>query len=167
MLLVGDEGATSDAALGIALRGTGHSLRVHIIQFQKAGRERGEVVAASFLTGMSIAQYGLVQASQTSADVDGPGVRPERIEAALQDATVHVRQRVTNILILDGVLSLIAQGAVEEQALVDLVNQAAPWLDIVATGSTASPKLRDAADSVTTMDTVERDPETRRRGLHY
>lgn len=170
MLLVGDERATSDAALGIALRGAGHSLRVHIIQFQKIGRERGEAVATSFLTGVSLSQYGLIQAAQTTEDIEGPGIRPERIEGALNEARTHVRQRVTNILILDGILSLVSQGVIEESTLLDLAGQTAPWLDIVATGSAATDALTQAADSITQMDTIKsnaNDGRPLRRGLHY
>lgn len=63
MLLVGHERATSDAALGIALRAAGHNLRVHIIEFLKGGRDRGEVAAVSFLTGVTLTQYGTVPPS--------------------------------------------------------------------------------------------------------
>ncbi|HEX3724539.1 MAG TPA: cob(I)yrinic acid a,c-diamide adenosyltransferase, partial [Nitrolancea sp.] len=77
MLLVGDERATSDAALGIALRGAGHNLRVHIIEFQKTGRERGEVTATAFLTGVSISQYGTIDSKQTASEVGSAGTSPE------------------------------------------------------------------------------------------
>ncbi|HVX29867.1 MAG TPA: cob(I)yrinic acid a,c-diamide adenosyltransferase [Nitrolancea sp.] len=169
MLLVGDERATSDAALGIALRGAGHNLRVHIIEFQKTGRDRGEVIATSFLTGVSLSQYGTTEANQTVSETGGVGTSPERTEAALRDARSHVNRRVTNILILEGILSLIDNGLVDESVLLELAESAAPWLDIVATGSAASDRLRDHADSVTTMVTTKaqsRDAELR-PGIHY
>lgn len=169
MLLQGDELATSDAALGIALRGAGHNMRVHIIEFQKTGRDRGEVVATSFLTGVSISQYGTIEASQPVDDVSGPGISPERAEEALKEADLHVNRRVTNILVLEGVLSLVDQGVIEEARILELVNKAAPWLDIVATGSTVSKGLKDACDSLTTMETVKTDGSTAelRPGIHY
>lgn len=170
MLLVGDERATSDAALGIGLRGAGHHLRVHIIEFLKTGRERGEVVATSFLTGVSLSQYGELEPEQTLAEVNGPGTTPERAEEAIREARKHVRQRVTNILILDGLLSVLEAGIVEESVMLDLVQEAAPWLDIVVTGRAASETLKNAADSVTVMETVKndtRDTKALRRGLHY
>ena len=169
MLLQGDERATSDAALGIALRGAGHNLRVHIIEFQKTGRDRGEVVATSFLTGVSIAQYGTIEASQSVDDAAGPGISPERAEEALREAELHVSRRVTNILVLEGVLSLVDAGVIEESRILDLVNKAAPWLDIVATGSKTSKGLKDACDSLTTMETVKAESSTAelRPGIHY
>ncbi|MBX6342705.1 MAG: cob(I)yrinic acid a,c-diamide adenosyltransferase, partial [Thermomicrobiaceae bacterium] len=170
MLLVGDERATSDAALGIALRGAGHNLRVHIIEFLKTGRERGEVAAVQMLTGVSLAQYGRVSARETMEDVDGPGITPERLETALREASTHVSHRVTNILILDGILTLVSQGMVAEEKILELANQAAPWLDIVATGEDAPESLKDAADSVTVMETVKRsarESHELRRGIHY
>lgn len=170
MLLVGDERATSDAALGIALRGAGYSLRIHIIEFQKTGRERGEVIAASFLTGLSLSQFGTVEANQTAEEVDGAGITQERAASALKEAATHVRQRVTNILILDGVLSLIPHGLVTEDQLLDLIERAAPWLDIVATGSEAGERLRKVANSVTAMETLKetsQEPQDLRRGIHY
>lgn len=169
MLLVGDERATSDAGLGIALRGAGHNLRVHIIEFQKTGRDRGEVIATSFLTGVSISQYGTIESNQSVTDVSGPGISPERVEEALKEATLHVNRRVTNILILEGILSLVDQGVVEESWILELVEKAAPWLDIVATGSTATKRLKDACDSLTTMETVKSESGTTelRPGIHY
>ena len=169
MLLVGDERATSDAALGIALRGAGHNLRVHIIEFQKTGRERGEVTATSFLTGVSISQYGTIESKQTVSELGGSGTSPERTEAALKDSTLHVNRRVTNILILEGILSLVAEGLVDESSILNLVNTSAPWLDIVATGLTATDALKAVADSITTMETTkaESDVNELRPGIHY
>lgn len=170
MLLVGDERGTSDAALGIALRGAGHNLRVHIIEFLKTGRDRGEVAAVSFLTGVTLTQYGLVSPGQTAQDVEGPAIAPDRLEAALREASNHVRQRVTNILILDGLLTVVDQGLADESQILDLVNQASPSLDIVVTGRAAPDRLREAADTVLVMETVkssEPTPQHLRRGIHY
>jgi cob(I)alamin adenosyltransferase len=169
MLLVGDERATSDAALGIALRGAGHNLRVHIIEFQKTGRERGEVTATAFLTGVSLSQYGTIDAKQTASEVGSAGTSPERTESAVKDARLHVNRRVTNILVLEGILTLVDQGLVNEASILELVNNAAPWLDIVATGTTATDALRDAADSITTMETTKAESNNSelRPGIHY
>lgn len=170
MLLIGDERRTSDAALGIALRASGHNLRVHIIEFLKAGRDRGEVAAVQFLAGVTLAQFGLVNAEQTTEDVDGPPVEPERLEAAIRDAEVHIQQRVTNLLIFDGLLTAVDQGLVSEERVLEIVGKAAPTLDIIMTGVNAPDGLRDAADNVTTMETAqssERHANTLRRGIHY
>lgn len=169
MLLVGDERATSDAALGIALRGAGHNLRVHVIEFQKTGRDRGEVTATSFLTGVSLTQFGTTEANQTVSETGGSGTSPERADAALLDATTHVNRRVTNILVLEGILSLVEHGLVDESFIINLAGNAASWLDIVATGSSASDALRAHADSVTTMETTkaENSAAELRPGIHY
>jgi cob(I)alamin adenosyltransferase len=135
LLLVGDERRTSEAALGIALRGAGHNLRVHISQLlNRADRQRGEVAAVSFLTGVTLSQHGKVGAEQTQSDVEGPGISSERLEVALSEAATHIDRRVTNILIIDGLLTLIDLGVVEEQRVLDLVNRAGRGLDIVLTG---------------------------------
>ncbi|HUZ02416.1 MAG TPA: cob(I)yrinic acid a,c-diamide adenosyltransferase [Thermomicrobiaceae bacterium] len=170
MLLVGDERRTSDAALGIGLRGAGHNLRVHIIEFLKAGRDRGEFAAVSFLAGVTLSQYGSTSPQQTSEEVERPAIAPDRLEAALADASNHVRHRVTNILILDGLLTAVDEGLLDESRILDLVNQASPWLDIVLTGRSAPDALKEAADTVTVMETVkssEREAQALRRGIHY
>lgn len=170
MLLVGDERGTSDAALGIAMRGAGHNLRVHIIEFLKAGRERGEVSSVSMLTGVTLSQYGLIRAEQTAKDVDGPPISPDRLEAALRDASNHVAHRVTNILILDGLLTTIADGLVSESKVLELVDRAASWLDIVVTGTSAPEELKSAADSITVIETTKSSNDVSgvlRRGIHY
>ena len=168
-LFIGDERRTSDAALGIALRGAGHNLRVHVIEFLKTGRERGEVAAVSLLTGVSLSQYGYVEAPHTVAEVPGAGIAPERLEAALREARVHVRQRVTNILILDGLLTVIDEGLVPDTVVTELVSMSAPWLDIVLTGQSAPDGLIEIADSVTAMQVIKDNSggESVRRGIHY
>jgi cob(I)alamin adenosyltransferase len=168
MLLVGDERRTSDAALGIALRGAGHGLRIHIIEFLKTGRERGEVAAVSFLTGVTLSQYGMIDVRTRPEEIRGPAISPERLQAALREARQHVALRVTNILILDGLLTLVDEGMVDERTILELVERAAPWTDIVLTGRAATPALQEAADSVTLMQTIKsREQEPLRRGLHY
>ncbi|MCX7624323.1 MAG: cob(I)yrinic acid a,c-diamide adenosyltransferase [Thermomicrobium sp.] len=168
MLLVGDERRTSDAALGIALRGAGHGLRVHIIEFLKTGRERGEVAAVSFLTGVTLSQYGMIDIRTRPEELRGPAISPERLQAALREARQHVQFRVTNILILDGLLTLVDEGMVEDRTILEIVEGAAAWTDIVLTGRAATPALQDAADSVTLMQTIKvREHEPLRRGLHY
>lgn len=171
LLLTGDERRTSEAALGIALRGAGHNLRVHISQLlNRADRLRGEVAAVSFLTGVTLSQHGRIGAEQTHDDVEGPGISEERLETALREASSHVNRQVTNILIMDGLLTLIDDGLLDESRVLTLVNRAGRGLDIVLTGRTASKSLIDAADSVTEMKTVK-EPDTERgalrRGIHY
>jgi cob(I)alamin adenosyltransferase len=79
-----------------------------------------------------------------------------------------VALRVTNILILDGLLTLVDEGMVDEKTILELVERAAPWTDIVLTGRAATPALQEAADSVTLMQTIKsREQEPLRRGLHY
>jgi cob(I)alamin adenosyltransferase len=171
LLMIGEERRTTEASLGIALRGAGHNLRVHISQLlNRADRERGEVIAVSFLTGVSLSQHGKIGASQTESDVEGPSISPERLESALKEAAWHVERGVTNILIMDGMLTLIDQGLVDEDRILALVDRAGQSLDIVLTGRAASDRMIDAADSVTEMKPVkslDRDADRLRRGIHY
>jgi cob(I)alamin adenosyltransferase len=171
LLLTGDERRTSEAALGIALRGAGHNLRVHVSQMlNRADRQRGEVTAVSFLTGVTLSQHGTVGAVQTQDDVEGPAISPERLETAFNEAASHAERGVTNILIMDGLLTLLDQGVIEESRILDLVNRAGPGLDIVLTGRKATDALIDAADSVTEMKAVKTPKEgveSPRRGIHY
>jgi cob(I)alamin adenosyltransferase len=171
LLLTGDERRTSEAALGIALRAAGHNLRVHISQLlNRADRLRGEVAAVSFLTGVTLSQHGRIGAVQTHSDVDGPSISEERLETALNEAATHVDRKVTNILIMDGLLTLIDDGMIDETRVLELVNRADKGLDIVLTGTKASKRLIAEADSVTDMKVVKEpkeDSQRPRRGIHY
>jgi cob(I)alamin adenosyltransferase len=124
----------------------------------------------SFLTGVTLSQHGKVGAEQTQADVEGPGITEERLEVALKEASTHVDRNVTNILIMDGLLTLIDEGLLDESRVLSLVNRAGRGLDIVLTGRKASKALVDAADSITEMKAVKepsKDSESPRRGIHY
>lgn len=171
LLLVGDERRCSEAALGIALRGAGHNMRIHISQLlNRNDRLRGEVSAVSFLTGVTLSQHGTRGATQAQSETDGPGITPDRLETALREATNHVERRVTNILIMDGVLTLIDQGVLDESRIIDLLNRAGEGLDIILTGRSASDQLIESADIVTEMKSVKSPDEAAdmpRRGLDY
>jgi cob(I)alamin adenosyltransferase len=171
LLLTGDERRTSEAALGIALRGAGHNLRVHISQLlNRPDRLRGEVAAVSFLTGVTLSQHGKIGSLQTESDVEGPSITEERLETALQEASTHIDRNVTNILIMDGLLTLIDDGLLDESRVLNLVNRAGRGLDIVLTGRNASKQFIEAADSVTEMTTSkesESGGDSLRRGIHY
>lgn len=171
LLLTGDERRTSEAALGIALRGAGHNLRVHISQLlNRADRLRGEVAAVSFLTGVTLSQHGRIGAVQRKSDVDGPGISEARLESALQEASNHVERNVANILIMDGLLTLIDDGLLDENRIINLINRAGSGLDIVLTGRKASETMIETADSVTEMTMVKEpaaNDDSPRRGIHY
>lgn len=171
LLLTGDERRTSEAALGIALRGAGHNLRVHVSQLlNRADRLRGEVAAVSFLTGVTLSQHGKIGAIQTQSDVPGPGISEERLEGALKEASTHVERQVTNILIMDGLLTLIDDGLLDESRVLTLVGRAGAGLDVVLTGRTASDSMIESADSVTEMTAVKEpvtEQDSPRRGIHY
>ena len=59
LLFTGDGKGKTTAALGMALRASGHGLRVKIVQFIKSDATTGELAALKKLDGIELVQLGM------------------------------------------------------------------------------------------------------------
>ena len=86
------------AALGLALRATGHAWKVKMIQFMKGDPDYGEIAAARGLPNLEIIQSGL----ESFVDKDNPSSEDIRLaDAGLQMAEEAFNQPELDLLIMD------------------------------------------------------------------
>lgn len=143
----GDGKGKTTAALGLALRAAGAGLRVGLIQFLKDG-DYSEIKA---LRGVSpsihVAQFG------TGRFVRGRPTAADRNKAAkgLEAARDALRGKEHDLVILDEINVAGALGLVDEDAVLTLLKQRAPHVEVVLTGRRAPEAWCEAADLVTLM----------------
>jgi len=136
------------AALGLALRAAGQSMRVYIIQFMKGWPHYGELVSVQKLPEITLRQFGRAE----FVDKDNP--HPEDIRLA-REALEHARQIIDggeqDMLILDEVNVALAWGLIEMEELLALMDAKPEDMELVLTGRSAHPEVMKRADLVTEM----------------
>ena len=150
LLFTGDGKGKTTAALGMALRASGHGLRTLVVQFVKA-RETGELQVD--LPGVEVRATGL----GFVPDRADPRYGDHRAAAqeGLRQATDAMDAGQYNLVVLDEVCVAVAEGLLDEQQVCDAVRRASPDCCVVLTGRGATPALVDLADTVTDMRCVK------------
>lgn len=148
----GDGKGKTTAALGLALRAAGHGLRIEIVQFMKGWPGYGELKGVAWLPTVTIHPFG------------GSGwVHPEQpdredYERAAR-ALAYARQAVTSaqadIVVLDEINVALDYGLLELDAILALLDERPPSVELVLTGRNAHPEVLKRAGLVTEMRKVK------------
>jgi len=162
IILTGDGKGKTTAALGLALRALGHGLRVTVVQFLKM-RECGEHRSAERLApDLRIRRMGLgfvPPPGSCAASCGGaPGAREEHrgaASAAMEEVRRLLRGGACDMVVADEVLTAVALGLVEEQAVEALLQTRPSEVHLVLTGRGATESLIRRADLVTEMRAVK------------
>lgn len=168
LLFTGDGKGKTTAALGMALRASGHGMRVRIIQFIKADSATGEVAAVKHLPGVELIQTGLgfVPPEDSHAFPD----HREAAQRGLLLAEDATRSGGDDLIILDEICNAIALHLLSEERVVAVLRLAGPRQTIVLTGRDAPESLVELADTVTVMQERKhglRSGRPAQRGVEY
>ncbi|MGD9001223.1 MAG: cob(I)yrinic acid a,c-diamide adenosyltransferase [Anaerolineae bacterium] len=150
-IYTGDGKGKTTAALGLALRASGHGLHTYIGQFMK-GQRYGELEALQNHPWITLEQYGEVhhiyRDTVTEEDIAKACRGLERArEAMLSDKF--------DILVLDEVNVTIWFGLLKTQDVLALLDQKPEHVEMVLTGRRAPQALIERADLVTEMRAVK------------
>jgi len=148
----GDGKGKTTAALGLALRALGHGLKVYMIQFMKGDPEYGELRAAGRLDGLTIRQFGRTD----FVDRDQPA--EEDISMArqgLEHAAAVLAAGEHDLVILDEINVALDFGLVPVKAVLELIENRPPGVELVLTGRSAPRAVIEAADLVTEMREIK------------
>jgi cob(I)alamin adenosyltransferase len=153
LIFTGDGKGKTTAAFGMAVRAAGHGLRVAVIQFIKNDASLGELRAAQDMPNIDMVQTGLgfLPPSNSEDFV--------RHKAAAQQGLRKAEEIITAgryfLVILDEICLAVAEGLVEEQQVLELIQEAQPDTCLVLTGRGATGSLIAAADTVTEMRSIK------------
>jgi cob(I)alamin adenosyltransferase len=147
----GDGKGKTTAALGLALRASGHGMRTYIGQFMK-GQSYGELAALRNHPMITIEQYGDVRCIRRE-DVTRKHVAQAR--RGLGRAKDAMRSGDYDIVVLDEVCVAIFFGLLTVEDVIAVLDGAPERLEIVLTGRRAPDALIRRADLVTEMRPIK------------
>ncbi|MDA8401612.1 MAG: cob(I)yrinic acid a,c-diamide adenosyltransferase [Deltaproteobacteria bacterium] len=142
------------AALGQALRASGHNIKSLIIQFLKGGSYSGEVKAVENCAPLiKIYQAGSPffinkdKISEKDMDSNRKGL------ALAEDAACG--ENDTGILVLDEINVAINLGIIKTEEIIKLIKNKRPDIELILTGRNAPQEILDIADLVTEMKEIK------------
>lgn len=149
LIFTGDGKGKTTAALGLALRASGHGLRVLVLQFVKGGQKTGELAAARQIPGFEIEQRGCgFVPAEGSAQF---ALHRQAAEDVLREADGALLSEKYDVVVLDELCVAVAKKLLSEQSALETVSHARPGSVLVLTGRGATPGLIAVADTVTEM----------------
>ncbi len=150
-IYTGDGKGKTTAALGLALRATGHGMRTYIGQFMK-GQPYGELDALRDHPLITIEQYGDVRC------IHREEVTPEHIAQA-QRGLARARQAIQSgqydIVVLDEVNVTVWFGLLTVEEVLAFLDERPARVEVILTGRRAPQELIERADLVTEMREVK------------
>jgi len=153
LVFTGDGKGKTTAALGMALRASGHGMRTLVVQFVKADASTGEVIAARGLRDIEIVQTGL--GFLPEGDDPRLAAHKEAASRGLSTAAEAIASGKYGLVVLDEVCYAVHRGLLREEQVCDVVRRAPPGSCIVLTGRGATEGLIRLADTVTDMRCVK------------
>lgn len=168
-LYFGEGKGKTTAAMGLALRAAGSGVRVHIVQFLK-GTPSGEIALLQQLPNVTVARPKA--GGKFARQMNG-----EERQATLQAHTDALRQAEQiakaggcGLLVLDEALGAVGTGLLDKDALMALVREKPPALELVLTGRGPWDEILQLADYATEMR-MHKHPYTQgvmaRKGVEY
>ena len=155
IVFTGDGKGKTTAAIGMAVRASGHKMYVSVVQFIKSPAAAGEARAMERLTPeldfISLGKGFVIGAPGSSTHA---GHRSAAAEA-LQLARQRMHAGSWDLLILDEINNAVHLGLLDLADVIQLVKSKPAKLHLVLTGRNAHPDLIAAADLVTEMRNIK------------
>ncbi len=168
LIFTGDGKGKTTAALGMALRASGHGMRTLILQFMKADETVGELTALENLPGVEIIQMGRGFVP-SATDLAFPEHRQAALHA-LEKAAEALHSKGYDLIILDEICTAMDKGLITEDQIMKLLEESAEVSCLVLTGRGATDRLIARADTVTEMRSLKhglREGITAQKGVEY
>jgi cob(I)alamin adenosyltransferase len=168
LIFTGDGKGKTTAALGMALRASGHGMRTLLLQFMKADETVGELIALKHLPGVDAIQMGR---GFVPAATD-PAFSEHRQAAVrgLEKAAEALGSRKYDLIVLDEICTAMNKGLITEDQILGLIEGSGEVPCLVLTGRGATNRLIAEADTVTEMRNLKhglREGITAQKGVEY
>ncbi len=153
LIFTGNGKGKTTAALGMALRASGHGMRVRIIQFIKNDVTTGEIGALKHLPGVELLQTGC----GFIPPVTSPAFARHReaAEKGLRMTFETVRSGDYDLVVLDEICTAVTFGLLADDLVQDIMREVPEGACLVLTGRGATPGMMALADTVTEMNCVK------------
>jgi len=163
----GEGKGKTTAALGLALRATGHGFRVYIIQFMKGRINYGELESAKRIRNLTIVQFGRAEFVDKQ--------KPEKIDIdyarrGLDHAKEIVASGKYDMVVLDEINVALEFKLIPLEEVLQLIKNKPKNVELILTGRYAHPKILELADLVSEIKEVKHPYQKGiqgRRGIEY
>lgn len=153
LIFTGDGKGKTTAALGMALRASGHGLRTLILQFIKSNAATGELKALRQLSGVELIQMG--RGFVPSPDNPAFAQHCETAREGLKTAMEAIHSKRYDLIILDEICTAMTRGLLAEDQVLDVIDQVHEDSCLVLTGRGATDRLISKADTATEMRCIK------------
>jgi len=147
----GDGKGKTTAALGLALRASGHGMHTYIGQFMK-GQIYGELEALRDHPYITIEQYGDVRCIRREEVTSDHVAQAQRGLERVREAMLSGEY---DIVVLDEVNVTIWFGLLTVEEVLALLDERPEHVEVILTGRRAPPELIERADLVTEMREIK------------
>lgn len=155
IIFTGEGKGKSSAALGVALRASGHKMYVSIVQFIKGPSAGGEARAVERLAP----EIEFISLGKGFVNCCGDAKPFDEHKKAAAEALAAANQRIRSgswdVVVLDEINNAVDLGLVGLGDVLDLIRNKPPKLHLILTGRNAHPDLIAAADMVTEMRDIK------------
>ncbi len=153
LIFTGNGKGKTTAALGMALRASGHNLSVRIIQFIKNDATTGELKAVENLPGVELIQRGCGFIPPATSRAFAR--HREAAEQGLILAAEAIASGNYDLVVLDEICTAVSSGLLGEKAVTDLMQNTPAGRCLVLTGRGATPGMIELADTATEMQCLK------------
>ncbi|MEO0005633.1 MAG: cob(I)yrinic acid a,c-diamide adenosyltransferase [candidate division WOR-3 bacterium] len=148
----GDGKGKTTAAFGLALRAAGHNWRVLVVQFMKGDSGYGEVVAAKYVPGLEVRQFGL----KTFVEKGNPKAEDLALaREGLNFARSAINSGKYQLVILDEINVAVDYGLLPLEEVLSLCQECPSDVELVLTGRGAKAQLLEIADLVSEIKEIK------------
>ncbi len=155
VVLTGYGKGKTTSALGMALRATGHGMKVCIIHFMKGDMYAGEIDGLKRL-GPNVELHLM---GKGFCGIQGNPYPYEEHRTNAQDAVRLARGKITSgyydMVILDEINNALKLKLVDLPHVMEMIDLKPPLMHLVLTGRDAPPEMIERADTVTEMREVK------------
>jgi cob(I)alamin adenosyltransferase len=155
----GDGKGKTSAAMGTMLRALSKGWRVAIVSFDKGGEHYSErtLIRERFSDLVDLHPTGLDRINPETRQFRFGVIPEDRAEAERGLAIVRDLFAANHhqLVILDEIVSTVALGMIDEQAVIDLIRSKPNEMEVIVTGRNATPGLIEISDLVTEMKNVK------------
>ena len=146
-IYTGNGKGKTTAALGLTMRAAGSGMRIFFVQFMKKGDYSEHNSLERLGDRIRVAQFGTGRFVQGNPDEKDLAAAAKGLAAAKEAFS----SGQYDLVVLDEAVTATSMNCLTEKALLDLIAQKPPALELVLTGRGAGEKLMAAADLVTEM----------------
>lgn len=146
-IYTGDGKGKTTAALGLALRCSGHGNRVLLVQFLKS-RPTGELKSLSYLPNIELLRGKETKKFTFQMNAEEKAQVLQDHMALFARVREKCQQEQPDLLIMDEVIGACNTGVFDENALVEFLKTKPGELEVVLTGRKPSDQLIELADYV-------------------